>query len=198
MNSSIPKSLVILATASLAADAAEVSSCGRNVHVEQPPSAAVASDINLVEMMLALDLADNMIGYAGVDGRSDFADEFSQDAEKLRELSNRYPSKEVLVGSGADFYFSGWGYGLSINGDVTPHSLEPFGVTVYELRESCAHILDKSPASINDLYNDLMNLGAIFGVNERAAELVESYKSRLEAISNQSFGESARPRGVCI
>jgi len=39
--------------------------------------------------------------------------------------------------------------------------------------------MDKEKASIDDMYADLKNLGAIFGVESRAEELVNGYKSDL-------------------
>ena len=56
------------------------------------------------------------------------------------------------------------------------HSLD---IAVYELTESCIHIMEKPKASMDDLYNDLMNLGAIFDVSDRATSLVDSYRVEL-------------------
>ena len=55
-----------------------------------------------------------------------------------------------------------------------------FGIKVYELTESCSHIMDKDKASLGDMYNDLLNLGKIFGVEDRAKTLVASYKLELK------------------
>ena len=99
--------------------------------------------------------------------------------EQLPELSPRYPTKEVLIGADADFYFAGWNYGMKVGGDVTPETLEPFGIKVYELTESCIHIGDKPKVSMDDMYNDLLNLGRIFGVEDRARRLVDGYMAEL-------------------
>ena len=67
-----------------------------------------------------------------------------------------------------------------IGGEVTPETLAPFGINVYELTESCAHVMKKGKASIADMYTDLLNLGRIFAVEQRAEALVEGYKAELE------------------
>ena len=63
--------------------------------------------------------------------------------KELPELSSKYPSKEVLIGADADFFFAGWNYGMKVGGPVTPETLKPFGIKVYELTESCTHIMKK-------------------------------------------------------
>ena len=42
--------------------------------------------------------------------------------------------------------------------------------------------MDKGRASINDMYADLSNLGAIFSVQDRAKDLIDGYKADLESI----------------
>ena len=157
-----------------------VQSCNREVTFEAAPQRAVSNDVNLTEMMLALDLADHMAGYTGVSGWKTLTEELRAGVAALPELSPDYPSKEVLLGADADFYFAGWNYGMRVGGEVTPETLAAFDIAVYELSESCSHIMNKPRASMDDLYNDLLNLGAIFDVADRAELLVENYRIDLE------------------
>ncbi len=158
-----------------------VQSCNRTVTFENPPERAVANDVNLTEMMLVLGLDDQMIGYTGISGWKTLDEEMRSGVKELPELSAKYPTKEVLVGADADFFFAGWNYGMKVGGEVTPETLKPFGIKVYELTESCSHIMDKQKASLEDMYNDILNLGKIFGVKSRAEALVEGYKSEIES-----------------
>ena len=158
-----------------------VQSCDREVTFDAAPKAAVANDVNLVEMMLALGLADRMVGYTGVSGWKTLDEGLRAGVAELPELSALYPSREVLIGAGTDFFFAGWNYGMKVGGEVTPETLEPFGIRVYELTESCVHIMPKEKISMEDMYNDLLNLGRIFGVEERAVALVEGYRAELAA-----------------
>ena len=43
--------------------------------------------------------------------------------------------------------------------------------------------MDKGRASINDMYVDLSNLGAIFGVQETATDLIDGYKADLASFT---------------
>lgn len=157
-----------------------VQSCNRSVTFDAPPKAAVSNDVNLTEMMLVLGLRDRMVGYTGISGWKTLDAEMREGVAELPELASKYPSKEVLIGADADFFFAGWNYGMKVGGEVTPETLEPFGIKVYELTESCIHIGDKPKASLQDLYNDLINLGKIFGVEDTAYDLVASYKLELD------------------
>ncbi|MEM9013104.1 MAG: ABC transporter substrate-binding protein [Pseudomonadota bacterium] len=159
-----------------------VQSCDREVTFDAPPQAAVSNDVNLTEMMLALELTEHMVGYTGISGWNKLDAEMREGVAALPELSERYPSKEVLLGAGTDFYFAGWNYGMKVGGEVTPATLEPFGIAVYELSESCTHIMDKGAASMEDLYSDLLALGTIFGVSDRAEALVARYRAELDAM----------------
>lgn len=160
---------------------------------DAPPERAISNDVNLTEMMLVLGLTDRMIGYTGINGWNKLDAEMREGVAALPELSERYPSKEVLVGADADFFFAGWNYGMKVGGEVTPETLEPFGIQVYELTESCTHIMDKGRASIEDLYADLANLGAIFDIEERATALIDGYKAELATFKDSlQAGEPLR------
>lgn len=156
-----------------------VESCDRAVTFEAAPSRAVSNDVNLTEMMLALGLTGNMVGYTGISDWKTLDETLREGVADLPELSPNYPTKEVLLGADADFYFAGWNYGMRVGGEVTPDTLAEFGIAVYELTESCIHIMDKPKASIEDMYADLINLGRIFGVAEQAEALVEGYRDDL-------------------
>jgi len=170
-----------------------VESCNRIVSFDAPPKRAISNDVNLTEMMLVLGLADHMVGYTGISGRKTLDEEMRANVNQLPELSSKYPTKEVIVGANADFFFAGWNYGMKVGGEVTPETLEPFGVKVYELTESCTHIMKKGKASIDDMYADLLNLGSIFNVEDRAEKLVRDYKAELKSFKDDlETGEPVR------
>ena len=179
MTRSLTAALALLALTGTAVANVTVQSCNREVTFDTPPERAVSHDVNLTEMMLVLGLTDRMVGYTGISGWKTLDEEMRGDVEELPELAEKYPSKEVLIGADADFLFAGWNYGMRVGGEVTPETLEPFGIKVYELTESCTHIMEKDKASIDDMYADLLNLGRIFGVEDKAQSLVEGYRKEL-------------------
>ncbi|MCY4543494.1 MAG: ABC transporter substrate-binding protein [Rhodobacteraceae bacterium] len=160
----------------------EVRSCDRVLEFEEAPNAAVSNDINITEMMLALGLEEFMVGYTDIQEDSDVLPELRPQLSNLKELSNERANTEVLLAAGADFYFAGWNYGLTVGTEMSPEGLGRFGIAVYELTESCIHVASKDQASIEDMFSDLLNLGRIFGVEARAEKLVEEYRGKLELL----------------
>lgn len=160
-----------------------VKSCDRDVTFDTAPRHAISNDVNLTEMMLVLGLRDHMVGYTGISGWKTLDGEMRKDVAELPELSAKYPTKEVLVGADADFFFAGWNYGMKVGGEVTPETLSPLGIKTYELTESCIFVGEKAKSSMQDMYSDLLNLGKIFGVEQKAEALVAQYQARLAEIT---------------
>lgn len=185
-------------TATLLASAAmgqtTVQSCDRQVTFDAPPQAAISNDVNLTEMMLVLGLADRMVGYTGISGWKTLDPGTTSGVAELPELSSKYPSKEVLIGADADFFFAGWNYGMKVGGEVTPETLAAFGINVYELTESCIHIGEKAAASMDDMYNDLRNLGLIFDLGDRAETLIAKYQAELADFTSTLTPLDTAPR----
>ena len=177
--------ILIISFNSLASSKVSVNSCNRTVSFDSPPQRAISNDVNLTEMMLVLGLSDKMVGYTGISGWKTLDEEMRLGVKQLPELSPKYPTKEVLVGADADFFFAGWNYGMKVGGEVTPETLKPFGINVYELTESCIHIMSKKKASMDDMYNDLLNLGLIFQIENRAKKIVDAYRSDLKKFTQK-------------
>ncbi|MGE7991091.1 ABC transporter substrate-binding protein [Pseudomonas sp. NPDC089554] len=190
--------LALMAALPLAAQASNypltVRSCERDVTFTQAPTRAVSHDINLTGMLLALGLREHMVGYSGISGWKTLDPALRKALEGLPEIAPRYASVENLLEVNADLLFAGWNYGMRIGGPVTPQTLAPFDIPVYELSESCSWIMPQRSASLEDLYRDLDNLGRIFDVRERAQALVAQLRQRVEQVSKALAKTAERPR----
>ncbi|MGL4197317.1 MAG: ABC transporter substrate-binding protein [Allorhizobium sp.] len=178
----------VFAASSAFAYPVTVKSCNRDVTFDAAPERAISNDVNLTEMMLALKLQDRMVGYTGISGWKTLDAGLREGVKELPELSPKYPTKEVLLNADADFFFAGWNYGMKVGGEVTPETLEPFKIKVYELTESCIHIMAKNKPTMDDMFVDLQNLGKIFGVEDRAEALVAGYRKQLDDITTRIGG----------
>ena len=167
-----------------------VESCNRQVTFDKVPTRAASNDVNLTEMMLVLGLEDHMVGYTGISGWNKLDAKMRESVAELPELSPRYPTKEVLIGADLDFWFAGWNYGMRVGGEVTPETLAAFDIAVYELTESCVHIMPRKNISMADMYNDIRNLGIIFKVEDRAEKLIADWKTQLIDIKTSISGSS--------
>lgn len=159
-----------------------ITSCNREVTFKQAPKHALSHDINMTQMMLALGLKPRMVGYSGVSGWKAVTPQMSVLLDGLPELAAKYPSVETLLNANVDFLFAGWDYGMRVGGDLTPQTLAPLGINVYELTESCAFVMKRPAASLDDTYNDLRNLGRIFDVQDRANALIAQMQEQVAQV----------------
>lgn len=169
-----------------------IQSCNRPVVFNEAPRHAVSHDINMTQMMLALGLKPRMVGYSGISGWKSVTPEMARILDGLPELAAKYPSVETLLDANVDFFFAGWDYGMRVGGDLTPQTLQPLGINVYELTESCAFVMKRPAASLEDTYNDLRNLGKIFDVQDRANALIATMQAQVADVRKQLPTE--RPR----
>ncbi|AIS15225.1 iron complex transport system, periplasmic substrate-binding component [Pseudomonas chlororaphis subsp. aurantiaca] len=169
-----------------------VHSCNREVTFKEAPKHALSHDINMTQMMLALGLKSRMVGYSGISGWKAVTPEMRTILDGLPELAAKYPSVETLLDANVDFFFAGWDYGMRVGGDLTPQTLTPLGINVLELTESCAFVMKRPPASLDDTYNDLRNLGRIFDVQDRANQLIADMQQQVTAIQQDLPTEKPR------
>ena len=169
-----------------------VQSCGQPVTFTAPPRRAVSNDINLTEDMVALGLANRMVGTFGVS--DPMPARYRAAYNRVRHVSSGYVKLEPLVALHPDFLFAGWNYGLTQGSNLTPASLARFGIKTYVLEESCAHVQPAKPTvSIDDTYTDLRNLGAIFGVPGRANTLIAAMSTQIASVRQHLADTSPTP-----
>ncbi|MEP7025765.1 MAG: ABC transporter substrate-binding protein, partial [Actinomycetota bacterium] len=163
-----------------------VSSCGTPVTFTREPSRAVSNDINATEDMLALGLQSRMAGDFGVTGdgpaKKPVPAAYLSAFHQVKDVSSGYFTLETLVGLHPDFLFAGWNYGLSAGTRLTPAGLAKFGIKTLALTESCAHMQSgKQQVSIDNTYQDLTSLGAIFNVRAKAIAVIAQMRSEVAA-----------------
>jgi iron complex transport system substrate-binding protein len=190
-SSLVMTSLAIMVNISLA-DTVMVNSCDRQVEFETTPSRVIVHDLNMNEMIMALDLEDRLVGVTGVTGW--YKKEGPALMKKLGdvpELAPKYPTLENLLAAEPDLFIAGWYYGMKPGGEVTPDILVKHGVKTLELTESCIHLKkSKTKASMDLLFNDILRLGRVFDKSTQAKALVKSWKKDLamieKALSNDA------------
>ena len=189
-------SALAFATAPAQADyPVTVQSCGQDLTFQAAPTRAVAHDMNISEMMFALDLQPSMVGLTGITGWYKMTPEFKQAMGDLPELAPKSPSMENLLNVSPDFLFAGWYYGMKPGGEVTPESLAEYDVPVYVLSESCAHLNKELPkASMDLLYQDIANLGKIFDREKEADALIAGYQKRIAMVTSKTASLTERAR----
>lgn len=144
----------------------------REIVIKEEPKKVLAIYQNSIETLLALGLEDKIVGAAGLD--HDVKDEFVYQFETVKYYDN-IPSKEEVIGMEPDFILS-W-YSLFDEkrlGEVD--FWHDRGTNTYMAQNSGV----KRPDSLENEYEDIINIGRIFNVEERANKLVEDMKRSIE------------------
>jgi iron complex transport system substrate-binding protein len=167
-----------------------IKNADREVIYTEAPKRAVTLNQHVTEVMLALGLADKMVGTAYLDDQ--ILPELKEAYDKIPVLSDKYPNKEVLMAANPDFVYAGWDSGFSDKGVGTVEELEQAGIKSY-LHESS----NKPGPTIDDVYADIQNIGRIFRVEDKANELIGEMKQQMEAITSK-IGSVEKPVTVFV
>lgn len=167
--------------------------CGQSVVYDKVPQRAVTHGINITEMFLALGLQDRWAGYGGLRDIKRLPAEMRPLLAHVPDLSNQGMNLETLLNVQPDFVFSGWAYGFR-PGQITPASLKEMGIASYVLTESCIRQVQREKVSLEDTFNDLLNLGRIFDIEARAEKLVQTQRQQLQQIQDALKDVDYRPK----
>src|SRR5690606_3068851 len=174
--------------------AVTVVNCGAPLTVEGVPQRVVTNDTGITEIMFALGLADRLVGYTSYPGKERDIQSSPWRAEfaSTPALGLAF-TREIVQAAAPDFVFAGWNYGFKESTGLTPDWVRSIGAVPYQLTEAC-----RQPGStrrgvmepLEALYADLTNLGDIFGVRDRADQLVAEYRTQVaEAAATAPEGQ---------
>ncbi|MCX0272959.1 ABC transporter substrate-binding protein [Nocardia zapadnayensis] len=178
-----------------------VTNCGTPLTIDRVPERVVTNDTWITEIMLALGLADRLVGYTSYPGKErDIATSpWKADFERVPALGDAF-TREVVQAAAPDFVFAGWNYGFKESIGLTPDWVRSIGAVPYQLTEAC-----RQPGTtrrgvmepLDALYTDLTALGDIFGVREKADQLVSQYREQV-AGARDSAPEGQEPARVFL
>ena len=184
---------VVVSPAKVARAPLSIAVCDQPVAYDKVPQRAVVHGINLLEMFLALGLQDRLVGYGGLRDIQRLPKAMQPLLAQVPDLSSQGMNLETLLNAEPDFVFSGWSYGFR-QGQITPVSLQELGIASYVLSESCIRQVARERVSLEDTFNDLLNLGRIFDIEARATALVNSQRAELQRITDALKGQSENPK----
>jgi len=174
-----------------------VESCGKPVAFDSAPTHALSFDTNMTEIMLALGLEHQMVGY-WLSGEM-VADQYKQQLADLKLVStetSRPPGMEVVLSFEPDFVFGAWNYNFSEEVGVTPDKLAAVGVKSYVLTESCVAAGVFPSATLDGTYQDILNIGRIFGVEDRSKEIIAQMRADIDKVREQIGTVDTPMRGL--
>ena len=168
-----------------------ISNCGHEVTYTAPPKRAITLNQHATEVMLALGLQDSMIGTAYID--DEILPEYREVYSQIEVLAEQYPSREVLLGADPDFLFGGFASAFTRPENSPPRDeLLRLGIHSYLSTASCS--TREGPLTLDQVYVDFLNVGRIFGVEDRAAALVERWEAELADVKSRIGSGVASPK----
>lgn len=151
---------------------------GREIEMTEKPSKVLTLGPNATELFIALGLSDYVIGNS-LDNHSRGAlPEFAEDYDKIPELTYGSATREAVLTSGADFIYGiDWEFGEE---GLDIDELDSYGINVY---------LNKA-TTMEEIYQEILDLGKIFEIEDRAEEFVTEQKERIAKVEEKLSGQA--------
>ncbi len=148
---------------------------------EKAPERVWAQNQDNIEILLALGLADKIVGACGLDG--DVREDLQADFETINYY-DKMPSKEEIIALNPDF-ITGWYSTFSDKrlGDVDFWHERNVG-TYMALNSACRGSAAENPQTVEDEYQDILTLGEIFDVQDKAEAIVNDMKAQVQEIED--------------
>ncbi len=157
------------------------------VTFEKAPSQVFAVYQDSIETLLALGLEDKIVAAAGLD--QDVKPEYKEAFSRIKYLTEFSPDKESVMMLKPDFILSWYSYFSEKKlGEVD--YWHQSGVNTYMMLNSgCVE-----SKTLENEYTDILNLGKIFDVEDKANAIVNEMKTELSRISEAAKKAQQKPR----
>ena len=149
---------------------------GREITISKRPEKVLTLGPNCTELFAALGLEDLVIGRSLVNHSRGPLEEYAQAVESIPQLNYGSATREAILTSGADFIYA-LDWEISDQGCNLEEAAQ-YGMTVYV----------NMAATLEEQYQEILDMGKIFGVEEKAQEFVEDQKSRIQAVQDSLEG----------
>ena len=167
-----------------------IENMGITTTYEKAPESAVALSYSLAEIMVALGLQDKLTAIApSMYILDQVSEEYREAVGSLPILEGNYgvPSLETVLNTNAEFVFGDY-YSFFPKSVGAAEDFQKAGVKIYATEGTYA----KDP-TFENTYHDILNIGKIFRVEERAEELVKDLRARETAVKEKVSGLGTVP-----
>lgn len=157
-----------------------VDSCGIDLEFTKAPTKAVTLQQGATEIMLSLGLEGSMAGTANLIGEI---------PEELRAAYDSVPvltepggiSREAVLDASPDFFYSTYGSIFVADQIGTREELVELGINPYLSNMDCQNSSVKPEiATFEGIFEEYRDIAAIFGVPERAEELITEQQAKVD------------------
>ncbi len=161
-----------------------IESMGKEVYYKNSPERIVALGYDLAEMIVMLGEGDRIIGiapsmYMLEDVKKEYRDEISQMKLLPDGQTTGVPSLETVLSEDPDFVL-GYSYSFYENAAGTVDDYISNGINFYATEGTYV-----SNATIENTYNDFLNLGKILGKEAEAEQIVSDMRQRVKSVEEK-------------
>lgn len=168
----------------------KITNCGVEKTYKAPIKKLFTNDGNILSIALSAGAEKEIIAISGMNRDKDILGlKYGKVVSELKQVSEKYPNLENILGAAPEMVFAGWGYGFSKD-KITPEILKEKNIESYILTESCRKedgtrgLVDPWKA----LSTDIENIGKLTGHEDKAKEAIANINGRLEKIKNAPKG----------
>lgn len=145
---------------------------GRTVEITEVPSKVLTLGPNCSELFCALGLEEYIIGNTLDNHSRGPLDEYKEAYAKIPELNYSSATREAVMTSGADFIYGiDWEFGEEA---LSLDELEQFGINVYM----------NSASTLEEIYQEIRDIGKIFNIEDRAEAFIQQQKQRIQKVQD--------------
>ncbi|GGD60732.1 ABC transporter substrate-binding protein [Paenibacillus nasutitermitis] len=150
---------------------------GREVTITAKPTKVLTLGPNTTELFVALGLTDFIIGNS-LDNHSRGAlPEYEGDYARIPELTYGSATREAVITSGADFIYGiDWEFGSE---GLDEKELAGMGIPSYK----------NSASTMDDIYQEIRDIGQIFEIEVTAEQYVTKQQERIAAVQEKIKGK---------
>ena len=134
---------------------------GRTLTISQRPQRVLTLGPNCTELFAALGLSDLVVGRSLVNHSRGPLEEYAQAVEAIPQLNYGSATREAILSSGADFIYAlDW-------------EISDTGCNIEEAAQYGMSVYVNEATTLEEQYQEILDLGKIFGVEQAAQEPVD-------------------------
>jgi iron complex transport system substrate-binding protein len=141
------------------------------------PRRVVTTNGSATELLLALGLSEHMVGTCYLD--NPIMPELREAYDKIPVISEKYPGKERILAAEPDLIV-GWHSVFAPQNLGDTSYWNNLGVATIILRDSTS-----LPKKISNTYEDIMDIGRIFKVEDKSKEIISKMVSQLDDLKRR-------------
>jgi iron complex transport system substrate-binding protein len=166
-----------------------IDNCGTEVTFDAAPQRVVTIKSTSTEMMLALGLGDRIVGTAFQDGP--VPEQWAKAAASIPSLAPKMPNEESVLEVEPDLVYAGWESAFSPDAAGARDELAGLGVASYVQPAACQSAEQPTKLDFDEVFREIEEAGAIFGVPDAAAAVVAEQRAQLDGIEKASGSPTA-------